>query len=426
MPTVDTTIYGVIAREILDSRGNPTIEAVVILNSGYRGKVSVPSGASVGKYEAVELRDGDTARYNGLGVKKAVENINMIISPKIRGMNAAKQSDIDHKLIELDGTPNKAKLGANATLAVSLGCAVAVAEAMRLQPYQYIHTLFTPLFPGVTLSRIPTPMFNVINGGKHGGGNLNFQEYHVIPATNMSFSEGLQIGVETYHEMKKVLANRNAVTAVGDEGGYTPNLFTNQDALDILLETIRGEPYQYAVQIFCGLDVAASEFKTEHGYQIKDRPAVYPTHEFIAYLVEMAHKYQLLLLEDPLDQDDWDGWIELTKQLGQEVVIIGDDLIATNKERLQKAIDKKACNAIIIKPNQIGTLTETLEVAALAKKNTIQIVMSHRSGETTDSVIADLGVAVQAEYVKFGAPARGERIAKYNRLLEIESLLKLQ
>lgn len=420
--TVDTHIHSVIAREILDSRATPTVETTVILNSGYRGTASVPSGASVSAYEAVELRDNDAKRFGGAGVERAVANVNMVIGPKLKGMDATKQSEVDGVLISMDATPNKAKLGANAILSVSLATAVAAAEASRMALYMYLNHVFNQYLP-TQIERIPTPTLNLINGGKHGAGNLNFQEFHVTPATSKSYKEALQMGVEIYQAVKQILLYRNAVHSVGDEGGFAPDLFTNLDALEVLIEAIRTTKYRFGFDVFFGLDLAATNFKTERGYQIKDRPLPYTPSEFVHYLKDLHSKYHLLLLEDPLEEDDWAGWSELTKEMGKDVLIVGDDILATNPDRLKRAISEKACSAILAKPNQIGSLTEFLKVIELAKRNDIKIIVSHRSGETNDSFIADLAVAIQSEYVKFGAPARGERVAKYNRLLQIEAEL---
>ncbi len=417
-------IYSVTAREILDSRGNPTLETTVILESGYRATAGVPSGASVGKYEAVELRDGDSKRYNGKGVLKALANVNNVIAPKLKGLDATDQAGIDKLMIDLDGTPNKAKLGANSILGVSLAAAAASANLQRVPLYQYLNLLANNGKPS-RMSRIPTPTFNVINGGKHGGGNLDFQEYHIVPASNKPFRDALRTGVELYHAVKQLLINRGAAHSTGDEGGFAPNLSTNMDPLEVLNEAIRTSNYRLGMDVFFGLDVAATSFKSDRGYQIKDRPVAYRTPEFISYIKELHKIYRLLILEDPLGEDDWDGWIEINKDLGREMLIVGDDLLTTNPERLKHAIEKHACSAILLKPNQIGTLTEFLSVVALAKKNDIKCIVSHRSGETNDTFISDLAVGIQSDYVKFGAPARGERVAKYNRLLQIESELSL-
>lgn len=422
---MDARIYSISAREILDSRGNPTVETTVILTSGYRGVASVPSGASIGKYEAVELRDGDEKRYNGMGVLKAVQNVNTIINAKLRGMDATNQGLIDKAMVDLDGTPNKSKLGANAVLSVSLGVAAASANHQRIPLYRYLNGLINIGKP-IAMTRIPTPLFNIINGGKHGAGNLDFQEFHVIPASNKPYHQALQIGAEIYQAVKKILIYRNAVHSVGDEGGFAPNLFTNIDAMEILLEAVKTTPYRFGVDVFFGLDVAASYFKSSRGYQIKDRSTTFQTPDFIEYFKKLHEKYRLLLLEDPLGEDDWDGWVQITRELGADILIVGDDLLATNPERLQRAITQKACSAILAKPNQIGTLSEFLAVILLAKQHDIKTIVSHRSGETNNSFVADLAVGVQSDYVKFGAPARGERVAKYNRLLQIEQELKPQ
>ena len=415
---MDSGIYSVTAREILDSRGNPTVETTVILNSGYRGTASVPAGASIGKYEAVELRDNDEKRYNGMGVLRALKNVNETIALKIRGMDALNQGSLDKTLVDLDGTPNKSRLGANAVLSVSLAIAVAASQHKKLSLYRYLNTLAGSTIP---ISKIPTPTFNLINGGKHGAGNLDFQEFQVIPASNKSYSQGLEIGAEVYQAVKKILVYRNAVHSIGDEGGFAPNLLTNTEAMEILYEAVKGTRYKFGYDVFFGLDVAASYFKTDHGYQIKDKSVAYQDSEFIEYFRTMNEKYKLMLLEDALDEDDWEGWTKMTQILGHDMLIVGDDILATNRTRLERAIKEKACSAILMKPNQIGTLSEFLAVALLARQSGIKIVVSHRSGETNDTFIADLAVGIQADYVKFGAPARGERVAKYNRLLQIES-----
>jgi enolase len=419
---MDSKLYALLAREILDSRGNPTVEVTAVLNSGYRGTVGIPSGASVGRYEAAELRDGDSRRYNGKGVLKAVEHVNTTISSKLKGMDALDQVHIDTAMRELDGTPNKSKLGANAILGASLAIAIAAANHQRMPLYKYLNFLATG-GKGSSMTSIPTPTFNVINGGKHGGGNIDFQEYHLVPATNKSFREALQLGVELYHAVGHQLKVKGLVHATGDEGGFAPNVATNMDPLEVLSETIRLSQYRFGVDVFFGLDIAASSFHTDRGYQIKDRPVAYTTGEFIDYIADLHKLYHMLMIEDPLAEDDWDGWIKLNQQSGGDILLIGDDLLTTNPERLQHAIEKGACSAILLKPNQIGTLSELLTVVALAKKNDIKCIVSHRSGETNDTFVSDFAVAIQSDYVKFGAPARGERVAKYNRLLAIESEL---
>lgn len=417
-----TKIYAILSREILDSRGNPTLETTVVLESGYRGVASVPAGASIGKHEAVELRDNDAKRYGGLGVTKAVSNVVNVIAPKLRGFDATKQGELDKALVDLDGSADKHVLGANSLLGISLAAAVAAATAVREPLYRYLNRLFSASFP-VEIARIPTPTFNVINGGKHGAGNLDFQEFHIIPATNKSFSDALRMGVELYHGVKQILIYRNAVHSVGDEGGFAPDLFTNVDALAVLMDTVRASPYRFGVDVFIGLDLAASYFLKDRGYQIKDRPSAYTGKEFVEYLKDLYGKYRFLILEDALGEDDWESWKLLTKELGSTVLIVGDDLLATNPERLQRAIAEHACSAILLKPNQIGTLSEFFAVTTMAKQHDIKTILSNRSGETNDSFIADLAVGIQSDYVKFGAPARGERVAKYNRLLQIEQEL---
>lgn len=419
MQSPNTKIHSIIAREILDSRGDPTVETMVILESGYRGISSVPAGTSVGKYEAVEIRDKDAKRYNGLGVTKAIAHVNGPIATKLKGMDAVNQGAIDKTLLELDGTPDKHHLGTNSILSVSLAVAVASANAKRLPLYQYLHEMFQPFFK-TDMIRMPTPTFNIINGGKHGAGNLDFQEFHVVPATNKPYHVALEMGVALYQSVRQILQYRNAIYSVGYEGGFAPNLFTNAEALDIIAEAMKSSPYTAGVEVFVGLDLAANTFKTDRGYRIKDKSAALNGAEFIRFIIDLHKKYHFLLLEDAFGEDDWENWIELTKQVGREVLVIGDDLLATNPDRLKKAIKESACSAILAKPNQIGSLSEFLAVIAIAKQNNIKTIVSHRSGETNDSFIADLSVAVQSDYAKFGAPARGERVAKYNRLLQIE------
>ena len=420
---MNSKIFSVTGREILDSRGNPTVEVMVILESGWRGVASVPSGASVGSFEAQELRDNDPARYEGMGVLKAVSNVNTIIGNALRGMDALDQDGVDQRLVILDGTKNKSQLGVNAILGVSHAVAVAASNYAQKPLYRYLNELFSRKI-STPLEKIPTPMFNIINGGKHGAGNLNFQEFLVIPATNRVFHEALEMGVLIYSATRKMLQFRNAIHSIGDEGGFAPNLFTNMDAFEILIEAIKSAKLRIGVDVYLGLDVAANSFNSSQGYQIKDRPTVFSRDEFISYLMDLHNKYHLLVLEDALEDEDWEGWIALTDKIGKDVLIVGDDFLATNKERLERAIRNRACSGILAKPNQIGTLSEYFDVTAIARKNNIRVIASHRSGETTDTFIADLAVAIQSDYVKFGAPARGERVVKYNRLLAIESELK--
>lgn len=415
----DPKIYSITAREIFDCRGIPTIETTVILNSGYRGIASVPSGISVGTYEAKELRDNDPKRFGGMGVLKAVHIINSEVAPVLRGENVLSQQKIDKKMIDIDGTSDKNRIGSNAILSVSLACCKAASSVNRQPLYSYINSLFTQLY-STQIHGIPTPIFNVINGGKHNAGNLNFQEFQIIPATSKSYYQTLETGITIYQSIKRILIKRGFIHSVGDEGGFAPNLFTNSDAIDILLEAIRANQYIYGIDCFLGLDLAASNLKSEKGYEIRDRPQAYSSRDFIQYLTDLSTKYRFLCLEDPFSEDDWESWIQLTQLVGNEIFIIGDDLLASNYYRLTKAISDKACSAIILKPNQIGTLSELFSVTQLAKKNGIKSIVSHRSGETNDTFIADFAVGIQSEYIKCGAPARGERIAKYNRLLEIE------
>lgn len=412
-------IVDIKAFEIIDSRGNPTVKAQIILENGTSAGASVPSGASRGTYEAHELRDNDLNRYHGMGVLKAMEIIQTIILPKLKGMDIANQREIDEMLIKLDGTENKGKLGANSILAVSLGCARAAAYSRKLHLYEYI----SQLYGGSVKNKLPIPMFNVINGGLHGCGKFNFQEFLLIPKVGLTFNDGLRMGVEIYQSLKINLSENNLIYSIGDEGGFTPQFSTNEEVLDFLIKVINKTHYRYGEDVYLGLDFAASSFYQNNTYRLTKDGDNKNKNEYIDYLVAITQKYKLYSIEDGLYEDDWDGWQDISMRLGNKVVIIGDDLLVTNKKRLQKAIELHACNGIIIKPNQIGTLTETLEVIKIARKANFKIIISHRSGETNDDFIADLAVGVGADFAKFGAPARGERVAKYNRLLEINSQL---
>ena len=389
------------------------------LDTGVGVTTAVPAGTSTSKYEALELRDGDESRHLGKGVLKAVDNVNTKIASKVIGMDPVAQGDIDKVLIELDGTENKKNLGANAILAVSQAACKAGAAAYNIPLYQYIFTKYR-LKPDI---RVPTPVFNLINGGKHGAGNLDFQEFHLIPSSRFPYHQALLMGVEIYHMVEQVLINNNAIHSVGAEGGFAPNLFTNVDALEAILEATRMTNFNFGHDVFLGLDVAASNFYSNGKYTIKDRSQAFSSKEFMAYYVDLNERYHLFSLEDPLDEDDWDEWAELTAQLGGKTMVVGDDLLSTNKEKVAKAIKHNSCTAILVKPNQIGTITETVEVISQSLAAKWSVIASHRSGETTDSFIADFAVGVGADYAKFGAPARGERVVKYNRLLQIASEL---
>ena len=416
-------IKSIKAREILDSRGNPTVETTVILDDGSQAEASIPSGASTGTHEALELRDNDPVRYEGMGVLRAVANVNEVIAPKLVGLEAKDQEKIDLMMIEADGSENKSKLGANAILSVSQGICEASAVSYKMPNYKYVAHLF-----GLSADqlKVPIPTFNIINGGKHGAGNLNFQEFHAIPSSKYSYHESLRVGEEIYQETKKVLKHRGAIHSVGDEGGFAPNLFTNLDALEILKIAIGQSPYSFGRDVFLGLDVAASEFYKNGKYEIKDRASPMSSEELIEYYKDLNDQYHLYTLEDPLQEDDWRGWSRLTAEFGDRLVVIGDDLLCTQMERTKKAIAERACSGILVKPNQVGTILETIRVVWLAKKSGFRVNVSHRSGETNDDFIADFAVGVGADFIKFGAPARGERVVKYNRLLKIEDELKGQ
>lgn len=416
-----STIKSIIAHEILDSRGNPTIETTITLSDDKTVSSSVPSGASTSSYEAFELRDNDPDRYEGKGVLKACEIVNNTLSKIVVGKNPVELSQIDKEMIDLDVTENKSNLGGNSILSVSQAIVKAGAVSQNLKLWEYINKLLPS-----AASHIPTPTFNIINGGKHGAGNLNIQEFHIIPKKDMPYSKALETGQEVYEKLKEVLIHRNAIHSVGDEGGFAPNLFTNRDAIDILIEAIQDAKLRINEDVFLGLDISATNFFKDGQYYIKDTVAPLTPPEMIEYLEELTQRYHFLFLEDALNEDAWNDWKTLTSRIGNQIMIVGDDLLATNFNRLKKAIDEKAANAILVKPNQAGTISETLEIIKLARQNSWKTIVSHRSGETNDTFIADLAVGVGSDYIKFGAPARGERIAKYNRLLEIERELNDQ
>lgn len=408
-----SAIIDVYAREILDSRGNPTVEVEVELESGAFGRAAVPSGASTGAFEAVELRDGDKSRYLGKGVLKAVENVNNIIAPEIIGMEAMNQVEIDEFLIELDGTPNKSKLGANAMLGVSLAVAHAAAEEAMMPLYQYIG--------GVNAKTLPVPMMNILNGGKHADNNVDIQEFMVMPVGADSFREALRMCAEVFHNLKAVLKERGYNTAVGDEGGFAPNLTSNEEALQVIVEAINKAGYGPGEDIYIAIDAAATEMYREDGlYHLEGEGVVKTSEEMVAYYEDLVSRYPIITIEDGLSEEDWDGWKHMTERLGSKIQIVGDDLFVTNIERLSKGIERGVANSILIKLNQIGTLTETLDAIQMANRAGYSAVVSHRSGETEDVTIADLVVAVNAGQIKTGAPSRTDRVAKYNQLLRIE------
>lgn len=407
------------AREILDSRGIPTVESACMLDNGMTAVSSVPAGTSTGSHEALELRDKDPNRYLGMGVLTAVNNVTNILGPAVVGMDPSDQFGIDRKLVEMDGTENKSQYGANAILAISEVICKAGAMSNNQQLYAWIYSLAVK--GGITQKvKIPTPLFNMINGGKHGAGNLDFQEFWVIPATSKEYQAGLQMGVEIYQTIGENLARRGAIHSVGDEGGYAPNLFTNADALEVFVESIRQTKYSLGRDVFLGLDIAANSFYKNGEYVIKDKTSGMDDYHMLEYYKQINDQYSLAVLEDPFQEDAWDSWKKLCAELSGSVIIVGDDLLATNPKRVQKAIAEKACNAVLVKPNQIGTVTEALNVVKMTRDAGWKVIVSHRSGETNDSFIADFGVGVAADYIKSGAPARGERVAKYNRLSAIE------
>ena len=406
------------ALQILDSRGNPTIQVEVVTEDGYVGKASVPSGASTGSFEAVELRDGDKSRYLGKGVEKAVENVNKKIAKAIIGMNVYEQRKIDEEMIKLDDTPNKSNLGANSILGVSLAVAKAASNSLGLDLYQYIG--------GINGKELPIPMMNILNGGKHSDNNISIQEFMIMPIGNITFTERMRRGVEIYHTLKKVLKEKGYSVGVGDEGGFAPNLESEEQALDIIIEAIRKAGYEPGKDIKLALDIASTEMYEEakkinkQGYYFWKTKQYKTQEEMIEYIVELCNKYPIFSIEDGLAEEDWEGWKVLTERLGNKVQLVGDDLFVTNPKRLGRGIEKNVANAILIKPNQIGTLTETLYTIQKAKQNGYKTVISHRSGETEDTTIADIAVGVNAGQIKTGAPCRTDRVSKYNRLLYIE------
>jgi enolase len=410
-----TSIEEIIGREILDSRGNPTVEVEVLLEEGALGRAAVPSGASTGAHEAVELRDGDAERFSGKGVLMAVENVNAIIADELWGWDALDQVAIDEYLIELDGTPNKGRLGANAILGVSLAVAKAAADVLGLPLYRYIG--------GVSARTLPVPMMNILNGGKHAVDGPDLQEFMVMPVGAPSFAEALRWGAETYHALKKVLTKRGYATGVGDEGGFAPSLGSNEEALEVILEAIQQAGYRPGQDIYVALDPASSELFDDGKYLLKKEGRTLTGEQMVDFYQAWVDKYPIISIEDGLAEDDWESWILLRQRLGDRIQIVGDDLLVTNVERLRMAIDRQAANSILIKLNQIGTLTETLAAIEMAKRAGWTAVVSHRSGETEDATISDLVVAVNAGQIKTGAPCRSDRVAKFNQLLRIEEEL---
>ena len=415
-------IKSVKALEILDSRGNPTVQVEVVTENGFKGVAMVPSGASTGSFEAVELRDGDKSRYMGKGVLKAVENVNKIVAPALIGMNVYEQEKIDNMLIEIDGTENKAKLGANATLGVSLACARAAAASLNMELYKYIG--------GDNAKTLPVPMMNVLNGGKHADNTVSSQEFMIMPVGAPNFTESLRWCAEVYHTLKSILKEKGLATAVGDEGGFAPNLSSDEDALKLLVEAIKKAGYKPGEEIALATDIASTEMYDEAKkigeegkYYFWKTKELKTADEMIDWIVYLTEKYPLISIEDGLAEEDWDNWKKLTDRIGNKVQLVGDDLFVTNIKRLQKGLDTNTANSILIKLNQIGTLTETLAAIELAMKNGYTAVVSHRSGETEDTSLADVAVATNAGQIKTGAPCRTDRVAKYNRLLNIENQL---
>ena len=412
-------IKNIAALEVLDSRGNPTIQVEVVTEGGFSGVALVPSGASTGSFEAVELRDNDKNRFIGKGVQKAVENVNKKIAKKLIDMNVYEQRKIDEEMILLDDTLNKSNLGANAILGVSLAVAKAAANSLGMELYNYIG--------GINALQLPVPMMNILNGGKHSDNNINIQEFMIMPVGSITFAERLKRGVEVYHSLKKVLKSKGYSVAVGDEGGFAPNLESEEEAIEVILEAVKQAGYEPKKDICIALDIASTEMYEEAqkigktGYYFWKTDKFKTTEEMIEYIEELCNKYPIISVEDGLAEEDWEGWKKLTQKLGNKVQLVGDDLFVTNTKRLEKGIKENSANAILIKPNQIGTLTETLQTIQLAKENGYKTIISHRSGETEDTTIADIAVAINAGQIKTGAPCRTDRVAKYNRLLNIEN-----
>lgn len=406
---------------VFDSRGNPTVQAKVILENGASEVAMCPSGASTGSFEAVELRDADFQAYNGMGVDKAVQNINTKIKKSLIGMNVYNQREIDEKMIKLDGTVNKAKLGANSILAVSIAACKAAALSLGLEPYQYIG--------GISGNTIPLPMMNILNGGKHSDNNVNIQEFMIVPVGASDFQECMKMCTEVYHSLRKLIKQKGMSNGVGDEGGFAPNLHNDEQAIELILEAISNAGYATDKDFMIALDMASTEMREEakkinkNGYYMWKTDEYKEKEEMIEFIIELIERYPIMSIEDGLSENDWKEWAELTKKVGNKVDLVGDDLFVTNRKRLEKGIKNKVANSILIKPNQIGTVTETLETIKLAKKNGYKTIISHRSGETEDTFIADLAIGVNAGQIKMGAPCRSERVAKYNRILNIEKML---
>jgi enolase len=411
------------SRQILDSRGIPTVETACQVDTGHISVASVPSGTSTGAHEALELRDGDNTKYLGKSVEKAVNNVNIILGPSIYGFDVNNQEEIDKKLIELDGTKNKSKYGANAILSVSIACLKASALSTNQSLFLRINSLAKAL--GVnTEPKMPTPVFVMIEGGLHGAGNLDFQEFHVIPATSKPYKEALRSGAEVFHILGNDLERRGAIHSFGQEGGYAPNLFTNADALEVLVESIKQTQYQLGRDLFLGLDVAASVFYENGHYTIRDKSTPLSDDGLLEYYKQINSQYHLAILEDPFAEDSWDSWTKIHNEMKDDVTIVGDDLLTTNFERIQRAKDESSCNGILVKPNQAGTVTETVKVIKQSREYGWEVITSHRGGETTDWFLADFAVGIGSDYAKFGAPNRGERVVKYNRLSSIEAELQ--
>ena len=414
-------IKKITAREILDSRGVPTLEGKLVTDNGIKVYANVSSGESLGRHEGIELRDNDRSRYGGLGVLKAMAYINQSIGPKLEGVEVNKLEEIDNWLLKADGDERYARLGVNTIMTISQLVLKAAAVDADLALYEFINKVYNERFnQHIALDRLPTAIYNMINGGSHGTKNLDFQEFHIVPSTSTLFSDSLQLAIEAYSGLKYLFYERNADVSVSEEGGFTPNLFTNTEALEIIKEVLLSKKMTLGVEVFTGIDCAPAYFFKDNHYGIKDKGNPLTPKEYMEFIIEAVNKYNMLILEDPFDEEDYQSWTKLTAEIGKQTYVVADDFVAGNLKRLQKAVEQNACNSVLLKSNQVATMSEMLRLIAEAKKSQIKVIISHRLGETNDSLVADLAVGVQADFVKFGSPARGERIAKYNRLLNIE------
>lgn len=417
-------IKKIVAREVLDSRGIPTIEGRLTIDNDTVVYAQAVAGESKGKFEAKELRDGNPERYNGKGVLRAIQYINELLGPKLIGVDVLKHFEVDEWLTKADGTPDYSKLGVNTTMVISQLLLKAAAKSTGSLLYQYVNSTYNAVFKqNVSIERIPSPIFNMMNGGRHGVKNLDFQEFHIIPATTTPYFMALELAVSLFDNLRHILKKRNITTSVSEEGGYTPNLFNNTEAFEVIKEGLLAKHLKLGVDIFTGIDCAASFYYKDGKYFIREAPSGFKQDDYITFLAELADKYNILILEDPMYEQDSDGWQKLNEKIGRQTYLVGDDYTAGNQKRLEQALKKNACNAVVLKFNQVGTLYQIFQIASLVKRGQLKLVFSHRLGESIDSIIADIAVGLQADFIKFGSPSRGERVSKYNRLLEIEQFI---